>query len=110
MLRLLLVLATVCATRVAHADALPRPALHWSRATDAGDCIDPHSLALRVTALTGPVLVDATEADVSIEGHIRRVGRARYEAQIGATGRDGVARGSRTLQHDGECRELDDAL
>ena len=110
MLRLLFVLAILGAASAARANPLPRPALHWSRAEDAGACIDPHSLALRVTALTGPVLVDATEADVSIEGHIQRRGAERYEAHIAATGRDGVARGSRTLQHDGDCRALDDAL
>lgn len=115
MLRLLLALTLLgtaggVLASVVLAEGLPRPALHWSRAENASACIDPHALALRVTALTGPVLVDATEADLSIEGHIERVARGRYEARITAAGRNGVARGTRTLQHSGDCRELDAAL
>jgi hypothetical protein len=93
-----------------HADGSQRPALHWSRGAGASSCIDPHTLALRITALTGPVLVDAAEADVSIEGHVTRSARGVFEVRVTATGRDGVARGTRNLEHKDDCRALDDAV
>jgi hypothetical protein len=112
MVRLLIALILVCATTsTAHAQSLRRPALHWSRGARASTCIDPHALALRVTALTGPVLVDPTEAEVSIEGHIDRLANGSFEARFTATGNDGKPRGERTLQQSaGDCRALDAAL
>jgi hypothetical protein len=102
----------VCATASsAQAQGLRRPALHWSRSEQASNCIDPHALALRVTALTGPVLVEPAEAEVSIEGHIERLPNGTFEARITATGNDGTPRGARTLrQQGGDCRALDAAL
>jgi hypothetical protein len=93
-----------------HAQPLPRPALHWSRAADATSCIDPQQLALRVTALTGPVLVAASAADVSIEGHVERLPSGSFRARVTSTSRGGAQRGERTLEQDGDCRALDEAL
>jgi hypothetical protein len=93
-----------------HAQPLPRPALHWTRAADAGSCIDPRQLALRVTALTGPVLVAASAADLSIEGHVTRLANGSFRARVTATARDGTQRGERALEQDRDCRKLDQAL
>ncbi len=88
-----------------------RPALHWSRSAAAASCIDPRGLAERVEALTGPVFVGASDAEVSIEGHIDvRVGGG-YRARINVTASDGLPAGERVLEHLAEdCRTFDKAL
>jgi hypothetical protein len=53
--------------------------------------------------------VNAAEADVSIEGHIDKVGDS-FEARITATAANGTQRGARTLRQSGDCRALDRAL
>lgn len=110
MLRLLALLLAMSFPRAAQAQSASRPALHWSRSGAAAHCIDPRSLALRVTALTGPVLVDAAAADLSIEGHVSRDRAGVFEVRLTATGSDGVQRGDRHLEQRGDCRELDTAL
>jgi hypothetical protein len=94
----------------ARAEPPRRPALHWSRTPEAASCIDPRALALRVIELTGPVLVAASDADVSIEGQIERLAEGTFRASVTATGTDGVQRGTRTLEQQGDCRALDQAL
>jgi hypothetical protein len=94
----------------AQADSL-RPALHWSRGLGAEGCIDPRGLAERVQQLTGPVIVDAARAELSIEAHVDAPAPARFEVRVSATRGDGVPRGTRTLSHHGpDCRALDDAI
>jgi hypothetical protein len=113
MLRLLAALVLLLGLSFASATGAQvprRPALHWARGAGAESCVDPRTLALQVVALTGPVLVDASEAELSIEGHITRIAPQQFEARIGAVGRDGAVRGARTLQHAGDCRALDRAL
>ncbi len=110
-IEILLVLGIgVFSSDLAHAQALVRPALHWTRAADAGSCIDPQQLALRVTALTGPVLVAASAADLSIEGHVARLANGSFRARVTASTSYGAQRGERTLEQDGDCRKLDQAL
>jgi hypothetical protein len=94
----------------AHAQASLRPALHWSRGSGAQTCIDPRALALQVEVLTGPVLVEATRADLSIEGHIERASDGKFAARIVATKADGTQGGERTLSQVGDCRALDGSL
>ncbi|HEX6240181.1 MAG TPA: hypothetical protein VFZ61_04790, partial [Polyangiales bacterium] len=111
LMRIVVGLAWVCALPSRGAAQPPvRPALHWSRAPEAESCIGPHALALRVTALTGPVLVEPTTAELSIEGHILRLPDGQFEARLNATTRDGAQRGARSLKQAGDCRQLDDAL
>lgn len=107
-----LILALLCSAwaPAASAQASQRPALHWSRGSGAQDCIDPRALALQVTALTGPVLVDPTISDLSIEGHIEREADGELTARIVATEADGAQRGERLLKHRGDCRALDGSL
>src|SRR5688572_28881602 len=102
----LLLLASAAAAR-----PTTRPALHWSRGEGAASCIDPRALALRVTALTGSVLVEPTSADVSIEGHVKVLDEGGFEVHVSSASTRGAPRGDRTLQHMGkDCRALDEAI
>ena len=110
MVRLAIVCFVMSLASVAAARPATRPALHWSRGEGAASCIDPRALSLRVTALTGSVLVEPTSADVSIEGHVKSTGEG-FEVHVSSTSASGSQRGDRTLRHAGEdCHDLDDAI
>jgi hypothetical protein len=62
-----------------------RPGLHWSRADNAADCVDPRTLAELVESYTGPVLVAPSSADESIEGAIERTGSDEFRVRVSVT-------------------------
>ena len=95
----------------ARCDASRRPALHWSRAPNAADCVDPRSLAQRVEAITGPVFVSASEADLSIEGHVDRPAPGRVHAYLSVSERRGPPLGGREVSFEvNDCRAIDAAI
>jgi hypothetical protein len=86
---------------------LRRPSLHFTRGEHAVGCIDPRTLASRVEALTGPVFVTPQGSDYAIEGHIEGQ-PAGFVLRLSVTGPDGVPRGERVVQHEGDdCRGFD---
>lgn len=99
------------ATSLAQADLPRRPALHWSRGEAAESCIDPRTLAERVEAWTGPVLVAPAESDLSIEGHIDARPEGGFRARITVTREAGAPVGDRILEEQSsDCRAIDAAL
>jgi hypothetical protein len=96
----------------ARAEAEPsRPALHWSRAANASECVDPRTLAELVETYTGPVLVGAAGADLSIEGQIERESESAFRVRISVTQARGRPTGDRVLQLSAaDCRALDGAI
>lgn len=111
MVRLGIVCFVMSLASLAAARPAARPALHWSRGEGAGSCIDPRALSLRVTALTGSVLVEPTSADISIEGHVKALGDGGFEVHVSSTTISGTRRGDRTLRHLGnDCHALDEAI
>lgn len=104
-------IALLSAATSARADSLRRPALHWSRAEQAADCIDPKRLAQRVEAITGPVFVSATSAETSIEAQVQRPAPNVYSVRVTTVDGSGKTLGSRTLEfRAGSCREIDEAV
>jgi hypothetical protein len=100
----------LCAER-ASAQRLLHPALHWSRGRGAEACIDPRSLAERVEAITGPCLVAASVADVSIEAHIEQPASDRFALRVTVTQLRGRGSGERFLSFTtSDCRSLDRAI
>lgn len=102
-------LAVVCVLFAlpAHAE-LRRPSLQWTRGHEAGECIDPLTLAERVEALTGPVFMAPYE--YAIEGHIDAV-RGGWRTRLTVTGNSRAQLGERELEHLGsDCRSFDDAI
>jgi hypothetical protein len=100
----------LCAER-ASAQRLLHPALHWSRGRGAEACIDPRSLAERVEAITGPCLVAASVADVSIEAHIEQPALDRFALRVTVTQLRGRGSGERFLSFTtSDCRSLDRAI
>lgn len=88
-----------------------RVSLQYTRDERAQACIDPVSLAHKVEAFTGPVLVAPSSAEVALEAHIqaRENGGFRARIQIGREGEN--AHGERVLETDSpDCRSFDDAL
>jgi hypothetical protein len=101
---------TLCSAAEAQSEQ-SSPALHWSRAAGAGECVDPRTLAHLVESYTGPVLVAPAQADVSIEGQIERAGADLFRVRISVTGRQGPPVGERVLELNAiECRKLDGAI
>lgn len=100
--------ALVSAT--AHAEET-HPALHWSRAENAADCVDPRTLAELVETYTGPVLVPPASADASIESAIERTGPEEFKLRVGVTLTRGRPAGQRVLALPAsDCRKLDGAI
>jgi hypothetical protein len=97
---------------VGHASAEPRrPGLHWSRAENAADCVDPRTLAELVESYTGPVLVAPDNADETIEGQIERAGTDTFRVHIHVSVARGRPGGSRVLSlQAADCRKLDGAI
>ncbi len=98
----------VCA---APASAQPRrSALSWVREPGAETCIGAAELGRRVERLVGPVLVAASQAEVSIEARIARV-TGGYQASIVVSSGAGQILGKRALSSaDADCRAMDDQL
>src|SRR4051794_41152667 len=109
--RLALLLGASCAFQVARADSLAVPALHWVRAQNASQCIDPSTLAERVEQLTSVQLSRPAGAERMIEGQIERVAAGSYRARVTASSRGQAASGERVLEQEvTDCRGLDGAL
>lgn len=88
-----------------------RPALHWSRAENAAECVDPRTLAELVETYTGPVLATPSSADASIEGTIERVGSETFRVHVSVTIMRGRPSGQRVLSLPAaDCRKLDGAI
>ncbi len=88
-----------------------RPALHWSRAENAPDCVDPKTLAELVETYTGPVLVAPASADASIEGAIERASPEAFSLRVSITVSRGRPAGQRVLSLPAaDCRKLDGAI
>ncbi|HKP57186.1 MAG TPA: hypothetical protein VJV78_10710 [Polyangiales bacterium] len=105
------VVALQVAAASVRADALRRPALHWSRGEGAETCIDPRRLAQRVEAITGPVFVSATSADSSIEAHVEHKAPNVFSVRVATANAAGATLGSRTLEfRAASCREIDAAV
>jgi hypothetical protein len=100
----------LCAER-ASAQRLLHPALHWSRGRGAEACIDPRSLAERIESITGPSLVAASVADVSIEAHIEQPASDRFALRVTVTQMRDRGSGERFLSFTtSDCRSLDRAI
>jgi hypothetical protein len=98
------------AVTTAHAEE-SHPALHWTRAVNAADCIDPRTLAELVETYTGPVLVAPASADASIESAIERTGPEEFKLRVSVTLTRGRPVGDRVLALPAsECRKLDGAI
>lgn len=111
MLRFVIALLLLFLAESTAAQSSVRPALHWSRATNASTCIDPRALALRVGALTGDVLVEPASATLSIEGHIEAKSDGGFRAHVTSSNAQGVMRGERIIEQPGsDCRQLDSAI
>lgn len=95
------------------AEARPprRVSLQYTRAQDALQCIDPVTLAHKVEAFTGPVLVAPSSAEAALEAHVQaKAGRGfRVRIQLSRAGES--PHGERSLEVDSpDCRSFDDAL
>jgi hypothetical protein len=91
--------------------ASSKPALHWSRAENAADCVDPRTLAELVETYTGPVLVAPASADTSIEGAIERISPEEFRMRVSVTVTRGRPAGQRVLTLPAtDCRKLDGAI
>jgi hypothetical protein len=86
--------------------------LSWVRLDGAESCIGTQELAQKVEKrLKRKVFVSASEADVSVEGHVERSGPSRWHAVITVRNASGELLGTRELDQDGnECSAFDDAL
>jgi hypothetical protein len=88
-----------------------RPGLHWSRAENAADCVDPRTLAELVESYTGPVLVAPANADETIEGAIERTGSDTFRVRISVSVARGRPSGQRVLSlQAADCRKLDGTI
>jgi hypothetical protein len=87
------------------------PGLHWSRAENAADCVDPRTLAELVESYTGPVLVEPANADETIEGEIERTGPDSFRVRISVSVARGRPGGQRVLSlKAADCRKLDGTI
>jgi hypothetical protein len=104
-----IIVACSAASRVAADET--HPALHWTRAESAAECVDPRTLAELVETYTGPVLVAPAAADVSIEGAIERSSPEEFRMRVSLTVKRGRPAGERVLQlRAADCRKLDGAI
>lgn len=90
---------------------LRRPALHWTRADDTLDCVDPRTLAERVEELVGPVLVRSPEAEYSIEARVARGKEGALRVEVRVLNAWGGKVGERSFEHTaGSCAGLTPAI
>lgn len=90
--------------------AQSKSALSWSRGAGAEGCIGAVALARRVEQIVGPVLVSASDAQVSVEGRIA-ASATGYHAHIVVADASGASLGSRELEiAAGDCRAADEKL
>lgn len=101
-------LALLVAPLRAYAD---KPALHWVRGSGAEACIDPRNLARLVEDITGPALVAAGQADISIEAQIEVSPPDAYTVRMRLISRSAASSGERVqrFQTD-DCRSLDRSI
>lgn len=87
------------------------PALHWVRGAAAESCIDPRTLAQRVQSITGPSLVSAEAADVSIEARIEHDAPRLFTVhlRVGGAGPAGGEERVVSFKTD-DCRSLDASI
>jgi hypothetical protein len=87
------------------------PALHWFRAENAAECVDPRTLSELVETYTGPVLVAPASADTSIEATIERESPEAFRLRVNVTVTRGRPAGQRVLSLPAaDCRKLDGAI
>lgn len=96
---------------VARAATARRVSLNFTRGDGASSCIDPVTLAHRVEAYTGPVLVALGSAETAVEAHVEGNGKNGFRARIQITAAGQTPHGERLLELEtGDCRRFDDAL
>jgi hypothetical protein len=106
----LLALATCWLAAEAHASP-EHPALHWVRGAAAESCIDPRTLAQRVQSITGPSLVSAHEADVSIEARIEHDAPKLFTVHLRVSGAGPAGGEERVVAFKADdCRSLDASI
>ena len=87
--------------------------LSWVRLAGAEQCISTQELAERVEQRLGRrVFVSASQADLSLEGHVERVARPEsFVATLVVSDRSGRVLGQRVLRaHGASCQALEDSL
>jgi hypothetical protein len=99
---------------VEHARALDahRPGLNWVRLPDAETCLSSGQLAARVEARIGRVLfVTPDEADVWIDGFVRKGAVQGWDVTLDVSDPDGRVLGKRDMHFDGaECAAIDEGV
>jgi len=108
-----LLLATLAFAQPALARARPprQVSLHFTRGAHAASCIDPVSLARKVEAYTGPVLVAPSSAEAAVEAHVEGLPRGGFRAHIQLATPGQGPHGERVLDYAApDCRSFDDAL
>lgn len=103
----MLALAGGLALAPGEASARAKTALHWVRGEGAESCIGPRALARAVEQHIGPVLVSATDGEVSVEGRIERADGG-FVVNIRVSDAEGQMLGRRHLTGASpDCRSLD---
>ena len=88
-----------------------KPALHWVRGSGAEACIDPRNLARLVEDITGPALVTAAQADLSIEARIEVTPPDAYTVRMRLISRSAATSGERVQRFEtDDCRSLDRSI
>jgi hypothetical protein len=88
-----------------------KPALHWVRGSGAEACIDPRNLARLVEDITGPSLVTAAQADVSIEARIEVASADAYIVRMRLVSRSAANSDERVVRFEtDDCRSLDRSI
>ena len=95
--------------------ALARPprrvSLQYTRAENALACVDPVTLARKVEAFTGPVLVAPASAEAVLEAHVQARASMGFRVRIQLSREREAPHGERILEVDSpDCRSFDDAL
>ncbi len=93
------------------ASAQRTSSLSWVRLEGAERCLGAQALAQRVEARVGrPVFVSASQADLSLEGHVQREGDTMV-ARVVVSDRSGAVLGERVLRVPGaDCAALEASL
>lgn len=88
-----------------------KPALHWARGVSAEKCIDPRTLAQRVEAITGPTLVSAARAELTIEAHVDGGPGSGFTLHLRVRHVRTGNQGDRVLEFQtSDCRALDETF
>jgi hypothetical protein len=105
----------VASVQPAHAQQAPPekagPALNWTRQPGAEPCIGSVELASRIEArVKKKIFVPAPEAIVAVEGYVAPNPSGGFRASIAMSDGQGLLYGSRQLETQGACSELNDGL